>query len=53
MKIKLNIQCAVDRENIIIALANAGISVHIEKETYLAKDNYYIIFEYKSEKGNK
>jgi hypothetical protein len=46
MKIKLNIQNYDDRNNVIIALANAGIKVYIEKETVLATDTYYVIFEH-------
>jgi hypothetical protein len=46
MEIKLNIQNYDDRNNIVIALANAGIKVYIEKETVLASDTYYVIFEW-------
>jgi hypothetical protein len=46
MKIKLNIQNYDDRNNVVIALANAGIKVYIEKETVLARDTYYVIFEW-------
>jgi hypothetical protein len=46
MKIKLNIQSYQDRNNTVIALANAGIKVYIEKETVLARDTYYVIFDW-------
>ncbi|HQO00664.1 MAG TPA: hypothetical protein PLI62_00235 [Spirochaetota bacterium] len=46
MEIKLNIQNYDDRNNMVIALANAGIDVRIEKQTYLKTDTYYVIFEW-------
>jgi hypothetical protein len=49
LRIKLNIQHHEDRQNIITALANSGISVKVEEETYLARTTYYVIFDYEVE----
>ena len=46
MIIKLKIQDYNNRNNMVIALANAGYKVWVEKETYLASDTYYVCFEY-------
>jgi membrane-bound lytic murein transglycosylase MltF len=47
-KIKIKVQDYSDRTNIVIALANAGIDVHVEKETYLRSDTYYVVFEWET-----
>jgi hypothetical protein len=48
-KIKLKIQNYQDRENIVIALANAGYPVITKRirprNTYGPDDKYYVIFE--------
>jgi len=46
MIIKLKIQDYNNRNNMVIALANAGYKVWVDKETYLASDTYYVCFEY-------
>ncbi len=53
MEIRLNIQAYEDRQNIVTALANSGISVRVEKITYLASDTYIVIFNYNNEAEEK
>ena len=46
MIIKLTIQNSVDKNSIVLALANAGYKVWVE-EPYFQHPIYYICFEYK------
>ena len=48
MKIRLKIDSHTDRQNMINALANSGIPVHIEKETSptTVSTNYYVVFDH-------
>ena len=34
-----------DRENAVVAFANAGYKVHVEKETFLLTTNYFVVVE--------
>jgi len=50
MLIKLKIQSYEDREKIVTALANSGISVKIIEEKdkiRIATTNYFVVFDYK------
>jgi hypothetical protein len=48
MKIKLKIQSYIDREKIVMALANSGYDVHVEYEEVSCHvtGNYFVIFWY-------
>ncbi len=47
MEIRIKVQRAEDRDNMILALANAGYSVYIEDEVnYKFQHTYYVVFNY-------
>ena len=50
MKIKLKIQDYNNRTNMVMALADAGYKVWVEKEEDLASVTYYVCFEYPEQK---
>lgn len=54
--IEINIQNSKDRENVVIALANAGYSVIVEtrtKDDLLNLGNeYFVIFDLKQKRNN-
>ena len=45
--IKIRVNSQIDRDNIVIGLANAGLKVWVEEEISLTVKTYYVIFEYK------
>lgn len=52
MIIRLIIQIATDRANVIIALANAGYDVHVEQERALGCDpTFFVVFDDKRGSG--
>lgn len=54
--IKLKINSAKDRVDIIIALANSGYKVWVEKEehkSWRGGDKYFVVLELKKLNGNK
>lgn len=52
MIIKLKIDGYAERECIVCSLAHNGYKVWIEKVTHMARDTYYVLFEYLDSKGD-
>lgn len=48
-EIKLKINNYQHRENMIVALAEAGYKVHVEEENIMLTTNYYVVFEYNND----
>lgn len=42
--IKLNINCGSDREAMLVALANAGYSVHVEENKHILGNRFFVCF---------
>ena len=53
-ELKLKIQSGVDRDNMVIALVNAGYRVRVEVENDLIAGNtYYVVFNAKITKEDE
>ena len=43
-KIKIPMDAYYDRKKAVLALASAGYDVHVEQESFLLENHYFIVF---------